>query len=117
MIYDRGGARVISERAKQDAVVEVMAAFFEENGVPLDSVVESFADARQGGLLENENNGGVYWPTKTVTVEVVETHDGEECECIDGMERVLTVGDELVLDHVCVDGRVDKVTAKVVRIG
>jgi hypothetical protein len=51
-------------------------------------------------------------PEATVTVTVTETHDGQVCDCID-QEMTLRVGDELTLDHVCNDGRVDKVIAKV----
>lgn len=51
-----------------------------------------------------------------MTVTVTETHDGKVCDCIN-QEMTLRVGDELTLDHVCHDGRVDKVVATVVAIG
>ncbi len=51
-------------------------------------------------------------PNSTVTVVVSETHDGAPCDCID-KELVLEIGQELELTHVCHDGRVDKVIAKV----
>lgn len=50
-----------------------------------------------------------------VRVEVHETHDGADCECIDS-EITLRVGDTLELSHTCNDGRLDKVIAKVVEI-
>jgi hypothetical protein len=53
-----------------------------------------------------------------ITVEVVETHNGEPCDCIadDAKRMVLCVGDTLDLTHVCHDGRKDVVSAKVVAI-
>ena len=51
----------------------------------------------------------------TVTVVVTETHDGDACDCID-KTLTLEVGQELELEHVCHDGRVDKVIAKVTAI-
>ena len=55
-------------------------------------------------------------PEPTVVVRVVETHNGGECDCIEGpAERTLRVGDELILHHTCVDGRKDEVKATVVR--
>lgn len=54
-------------------------------------------------------------PEWSVFVTVVETHDGEPCECIDpkASEMTLRVGDTIELTHTCHDGRVDKVTARV----
>lgn len=54
-------------------------------------------------------------PVSTVTVEIHETHDGTPCDCID-KTLTLEIGQELELCHVCHDGRVDKVIAKVVSI-
>lgn len=50
-----------------------------------------------------------------VRIKVHETHDGENCGCIDS-EMTLLVGDTLELTHTCHDGRVDKVIASVVEI-
>lgn len=54
-------------------------------------------------------------PEASVRVAVTETHDGEACDCID-KEMVLKVGGELELEHICHDGRVDKVIARVLAI-
>lgn len=55
-------------------------------------------------------------PAARVVVEVVETHDGKPCACVDSPRKELTVGDVLELTHVCHDGRVDVVRATVVSI-
>lgn len=54
-------------------------------------------------------------PEATVTVHVTETHDGEACDCIEE-DMTLRVGQEVELTHVCHDGRVDKVVARVTAI-
>lgn len=51
----------------------------------------------------------------TVTVAVKETHDGEDCGCID-QERTMAVSDTIRLIHTCHDGRVDVVEAKILSI-
>lgn len=51
----------------------------------------------------------------TVIVKVTETHDGEDCGCVD-QEMTLRVGETVELTHTCHDGRVDKVMARVVSI-
>lgn len=52
-----------------------------------------------------------------VSFEIVETHDGDECPCLDDVKTTtLGVGDVLELTHTCHDGRVDKVIAKITAI-
>lgn len=51
----------------------------------------------------------------SVTVSVTETHNGIACDCIDKV-MMLKVGQELELSHVCHDGRLDKVIAKIISI-
>lgn len=51
----------------------------------------------------------------TVVVHVTETHDGDACDCIE-KTMTLEVGDEVELTHICHDGRVDKVVARVTAI-
>lgn len=58
----------------------------------------------------------LYGEDPSVALEVVETHDGSECDCIEQSSRTLKVGDTLELHHVCVDGRVDVIRATVKRI-
>lgn len=54
-------------------------------------------------------------PEPTVRVRTKETHDGDACACVD-KEMTLRVGDTIELEHVCHDGRVDKVFAEILSI-
>lgn len=53
----------------------------------------------------------------TVRVKTFETHDGKPCDCAEASkEMTLRVGDKVELEHICHDGRVDKVIAEVLSI-
>lgn len=55
-------------------------------------------------------------PAPMVAFIVTETHDDKPCDCITEKRIVLKVGEEIELTHVCHDGRVDKVIAKMVAV-
>jgi hypothetical protein len=55
-------------------------------------------------------------PGATVVLRVRETHDGQECDCIDTSTMTLQVGDSVTLHHTCHDGRKDEVQATILEI-
>lgn len=98
MLLDKGGAEV--------------SRCVPEGGI-LGEKDPSFSDAREDCFFTTIG-GKMAQPY--VMVKVRETHDEQECGCIEVDEQMLNIGDTITLHHTCVDGRVDKVEATVIKI-
>lgn len=99
-VIDKGGAAMRERNRIQDSAVEDFKRRIKRMKEPRDPV--RLVPVRQPA-------------ESSIVVDVVETHDGVECDCIDheAQEMTLRVGDTIELTHTCHDGRVDIVKATI----